>query len=250
MVSRSVLKNANVVISLTEDMKGEIQRICNRDVWVIPNGIDLQRFQNLPTKESIRSRLRLDNDEKIILFVGTLRPVEGVKYLIEAMNIIKQQNTTARLMLVGDGEERQGLEGLVKELKLGGCVTFVGKVPNERVPAYMAAADIFVLPTLSESFGIVNLEAMAAGLPVVASRVGGLPEIIEEGENGFLVEPKKPEQIADRVLMLLSDAGLRQNMAQSNRNKARRYSWQNTVGQLEALYRRLLEVTNRKEVTC
>ena len=246
-ISKLVLRRADVVIALTEDMKTEMQKIYSRDVAVIPNGIDLESYEDLPTKEASRQRLALNNNDKIILFVGTLRPVKGLKYLIQAMNMVRQKDTKARLMLIGYGEERQSLEGLVKELDLGDRVTFVGKVPNEKVPEYMAASDIFVLPSLSEGFPVVILEAMASGLPIVATKVGGLPEIVKDGENGFLVKPRGPEELADKVLALLENEELRRGMIRNNRNKVQQYSWENTVGQLEAIYSHVVKGTDKSQ---
>ena len=235
IISKPILKNADAVIALTEDMKREVQKIYDREVFVIPNGIDLKRFENL-SKEDLRSKLEIKEQEKVILFVGTLRPVKGVRYLIEAMKIVTNKNKNNRLFIVGDGEEKEHLENLVKELDLEKYMRFIGKVPNEEVPEYMAASDVFVLPSLSESFGIVNLEAMASGLPIVATDVRGLPEIIKDGENGFLVEPKNPEQIAEKVLLLLEDGELRERISNNNREEVKKYSWKSVVEKLEKVY--------------
>ncbi len=235
-LSKLVLRNADAVIALTEDMKREMQKICYRDVFVIPNGIDLEKFENL-SREEARTKLQIKEDEKMVVFVGTLRPIKGLKYLIKAMNIITRQDTGVKLMLVGDGEERQDLQELVNELDLGNQVIFGGRVPNEKVSEYMVASDIFVLPSLSEGFPNVVLEAMAAGLPVVASKVGGLPEIIKDGKNGFLVEPKNPEQIAEKVMLLLRDEELRKRVSRNNKEKAKHYSWDSVVEKLEEIYK-------------
>lgn len=235
-ISKLVLGNANAVIALTEDMKGKMERICNRDVCVIPNGIDLEGFQDLPTKEVARESLGLDNNDRIVLLVANLRPVKGVRYLIEAINIVRSTETKVRLLLMGDGEERQNLEAVVKSLNLEDCVSFTGKVPNEKVSEYMAASDVFVLPSLSEGFPMVILEAMASGLPIVATKVGGLPEIIEDGENGFLVQPKNPQQIAERVLLFLNNSELAEQISKNNQQKAKEYSWENIAQRLEDIY--------------
>ena len=234
-ISKLVLKNADAVIALTEDMKMEIQKICDKEIYVIPNGIDLKRFENL-SREGVRRRLKITGEQKIIMFVGTLRSVKGLKYLIQAMDIIKQKDAEVKLMLVGDGEERQDLEKLVKELDLEDRVIFVGKVFNEKVPEYMAASDVFVLPSLSESFGIVNLEAMASGLPIVATKVGGLSEIVKDGENGFLVEPKNPEQIAKKVLLILENDKLRKKISKNNKEEVKKYTWDEIANRLEKIY--------------
>jgi len=235
LISKPILKNANGVIVLTEDMKREIQKICNRDVFVIPNGIDLKRFKNL-SKEDLRSKLEIKEQERAILFVGTLRPVKGVRYLIEAMRFITDKNKNKRLFIVGDGEERKYLEDLVRNLNLEKYVAFIGKVPNEKIPEYMAASDVFVLPSFSEGLPVTVLEAMASGLPIVATNVRGLPEIIKNGENGFLVMPKSTEQIAEKVLLLLEDGELRERISNNNREKVKRYSWESVVEKLEEVY--------------
>lgn len=235
------LKNANAVIALTEDMKAEIQKICSGEILVIPNGIDLESFENF-SREKARAKLQIKMGEEVILFVGTLRPIKGVKYLIQAMDIIAKQDAGIKLVLVGDGEERQALEELVKELDLEEDVKFIGKVPNEEVPEYMVGSDAFVLPSLSEGFPNVVLEAMASALPIVASKVGGLPEIVKDGENGFLVEPKNPGQIAEKVLLLFGGEELRKSISRNNKEKAKDYSWESVVERLEEVY---LEVLNK-----
>lgn len=239
VISRLVLKNADAVIALTEDMKREIKKIYERDIFVIPNGINLERFKNL-SREDIRRRLKIKEDEKIIISVGGLRPIKGVKYLIEAMKFITDNNENISLMIVGDGKEKEYLGSLVKELELEQYVTFVGKIPNEKVPEYMAVSDVFVLPSLSEGFPVVNLEAMASGLPIVATKVGGVPEIIKDGKNGFLVESKNPERIAERILLLLKNDELRERMSRANKKEVEKYTWESVVGRLEEVYLNVL----------
>lgn len=236
-ISKLVLKNANTVIALTDDMKREMQNICSREVSVIPNGIDLTSFGDLSRKEA-RSKLQIKEGEKVILFVGTLRPVKGVRYLIEAMSGVNQDHPKAKLMLVGDGEEREELESLVEEFGLNERVKFIGRVQNEEIPQYMVASDVLVLPSLSEGFPVTILEAMASGLPIVATKVGGLPEIIKDGENGILVESKSPDEIAEKVLLILGDDGLREKISGNNRGEAKRYSWKSAVDKLEEIYQK------------
>jgi len=238
-ISKLVLKNANTAIALTEDMKREMQKLCDRDILVIPNGIDLEKFKNLSRKD-LRKRLKIKDNEKIITFVGTLRPVKGVKYLIKAMELIIKKNENVKLMLVGDGEEREELESLVEELDLKECVKFIGRVQNEEIPQYMAASDVFVLPSLSEGFPVVTLEAMASGLAIIATSVGGLPEIVEDGENGFLVEPKNPKEIAKKVLLILGSDELRENISKKNKEKVKEYGWECVIEQVECIYKECL----------
>lgn len=238
-ISRLVLRNADAVIALTEDMKTEMQKICNRDAYVIPNGIDLERFENL-SRDEMRGKLQAKAGEKLVISVGRFRPEKGVRYLIEAMEIIRQKGQPVKLLLGGEGPEEENLKQLVEQLNLGSCINFIGQIPNEKVPQYMAAAHVFALSSLSEGFPNVVLEAMASGLPIVASKVGGLPEIIREGQNGFLVEPKNPEQIAERVLLFLNNDELTQRISRNNKQKVKEYSWGSAVSRLERLYQSLL----------
>ena len=239
VISKLVLKNTESIIALTEDMKSEMQKLCDRDILVVPNGIDLEKFKNLSRKD-IREILKIKDNENIITFVGTLRPVKGVKYLIKAMELIVKKNENAKLMLVGDGEEREELESLVEEFGLKERVKFVGRVQNEEIPQYMAASDVLVLPSLSEGFPVTILEAMASGLSIVATKVGGLPEIVKDGENGFLVEPNNYGQIAEKVILLLEDEELRYKISKNNKERTKRYSWGHAVDKLEEIYQSFL----------
>jgi N-acetyl-alpha-D-glucosaminyl L-malate synthase BshA len=235
IVSKLVMRSADAMIALTEDMKSEMQKIYNREVFLIPNGVDLNMFKNL-SKNDLRSKFNV-KDENIVLFVGGFRFVKGVKYLIEAMNSIRQKNITTRLMLVGSEGDKEKLDGLVNDSDSKKYVILVGKVPHEKVAEYMVASDVFVLPSLSEGFPNVILEAMASGLPIVATRVGGLPHIVKHAENGFLVEPKNPEEIAEKVLLILESEALRKKMSDNNKETAKEYSWERVVAKLEEVYR-------------
>jgi len=234
IVSKLVLRNADAIIALTEDMKKRIQNIHDRSVFVIPNGVDLERFGELP--QEIPDKESKLTDEKVIIFIGTLRPVKGVRYLIEAMRMIAEGYKRTRLLLVGDGEERGYLEKLVNKMGLEDCVSFIGRVPHERALTYMVTSDVFVLPSLSEGFPMTILEAMACGLPIVATRIGGLPEVIEDGRSGFLVEPENPKEIAERVLLLLEDNELRKRISLNNKERVEKYSWQHIVNRLAEVY--------------
>lgn len=229
-ISKLALKNASGVIALSEDMKKEMNKICNRDdISVLPNGIELNKFKGISEKKLFKKK------EKTIIFVGSLRPVKGVKYLIKAMNTINKETDT-NLIIVGDGIDKEGLKTLVEELNLQDCIHFVGKIPNEDVPRYMAQADIFALPSLSEGFPVVVVEAMASGLPIVTTNVRGLPEIIKNGENGFVVEPQNSEHMAEKILLLLKDEQLYRKISENNKVKAEEYSWDKISGELEKKY--------------
>lgn len=230
LTSKTIIKNANSVIALTEDMKRAMQAIYNRDITIVPNGIDLKEYiSELPVQN-------VEGAEKRILFVGRLHPVKGVQYLLQAMQMVHEEVPGAKLILVGDGEEREHLETLTDNLGIRECVEFAGRVPHERVQDYMNQAEVFVLPSLSEGFPVTILEAMACGLPIVATRVGGLPDIVEGGVNGYLVNVKNPNKIADKILFLLENDEVREEISANNREKAELYTWDKVTGTVEIIY--------------
>lgn len=233
MTSKSILQNADTVLALTEEMKQKMREMCDRDISVVPNGIDLERFK-------ISSRGIKEGKAKTIIFVGRLHPVKGVQYLIEAMAIVHQQMPDVKLIIVGDGAERAMLEELAERLNLSDCIQFAGKVPQESIPQLMHQADVFALSSLSESFGIVNLEAMAAGLPIVATKVGGIPDVVEEGVNGYLVNAKNPDELADRLLVLLQNDEMREEISVTNREKAKLYTWDEVATKVEKEYQKMI----------
>ncbi|MGA3198635.1 MAG: glycosyltransferase family 4 protein [Halobacteriota archaeon] len=235
LITTMVLRNADAVIALSDHMKKEMQRFSLRDISIIPNGIDLDRFEGA-ARDQARFKLKIKEADKVVLHVSTLASVKGVMYLIEAIAQLIQTEPKARLIVVGDGPERAKLELLVSDLGLSEFVTFAGRIQNNDVPIYMAASNVFVLPSLSEGIPIVILEAMAAGLPIVATNVGGISSLVEEGKNGFLIDPQNAEQIASKISLILADPALSGRMVRNNKGKAQQYTWASVVDRLEELY--------------
>jgi len=223
-----IIRNADAAIALTEDMKRAMQEICHRDIFVVPNGI------------SIVDPVHDTNDERVqgnsILYVGRLEPVKGVRYLLMAMKRVHDTIPGARLIIIGDGTERAMLEALSSQLGIQDCVRFGGEVPHEKVLTFMHQAGVFVLPSLSEGFPMVIVEALSCGLPVVASRVGGIPEIITDGTNGYLVEAKDAGALAERILVLVQDEHLRKKISDTNKEFVKKYSWEHVIVRLEEIY--------------
>jgi len=229
MISKPILQNADAVLALTEDMKKEMQRVCPREISVIPNGISLERFR-------VSSGCREEKSTRTVIFVGRLHPVKGVQYLIEAMAIVHQKIPDIKLVIVGDGTERPILEKRVRELDLNECIQFLGQVSQEKMPDIMHQADILVLPSLSEGFPTVILEAMAGGLPIIATSVRGIPDIIDEGINGYLVNTKRPDEIADKILTLMLNDDMRKKISINNREKAEMFTWDKVADKVEEIY--------------
>lgn len=235
-LSRKILLDrADAILALTSDMQKKLEKITSRNVLVVPNGIELTDLNahTLGVKNEV--------DEKQIIFVGSLYLVKGVQYLIRAMEIILNQIPNAQLILVGDGYDRINLEKLTTELQLERCVKFIGRVDHQQVSYHLSLADVFVLPSLSEGFPNVLLEAMAFGLPIVASRIGGIPDIIEDGIHGYLVEPKDVLGIAEKVLKILADESLSRKFSIKNRNEVERYNYSGILEKLEDIFASILK---------
>ena len=168
-----------------------------------------------------------------IVFVGRLAPQKGVDVLVAATRLL--QNPNAQILLVGDGPERPALVREIRQLGVEDRVHLLGFVPHDRVPAVLAHADLLVLPSLYEELGTVLLEAMWTGLPVVASRTGGIPDVIDDGVNGLLVPPGDPEALAGAINRVLSSADMARRLGKAAREQAKGYDW-------DVLAERVLEV--------
>ncbi len=224
----AALSNANGVIALTNAMKNEIISICDRDIVVIPNGID--HLHN-----GLRSS-KQGNIEKHILCVSVFRREKGLKYLLEAMQIIIKNRKNIILDIIGYGPEEHLIKSEITNMQIGDYVVLHGRQPHEKISQYMLSSDVFVLPSLSEGFPNVILEAMDCGLPIVATNVGGLPEIIQEGTNGFIVDPGKPELLAENILKILEDDCIRRAMITNNLRDVKKYYWKNVIETIESFY--------------
>jgi glycosyltransferase involved in cell wall biosynthesis len=158
-----------------------------------------------------------------ILYVGALNKRKGVTSLLEAFAIVARQQPETRLVLIGDGPLRSSLEALARRLGVHAQVDFGGFIQPIRLPATYAQAEIFVLPSLEDTFGVVVVEAMACGVPVVCSKYAGASSHLVDGTNAFIVDPEDTAQLADRILRLQSDAGLRARFAAEGRRVARSF---------------------------
>jgi glycosyltransferase involved in cell wall biosynthesis len=225
------------MVAVCEDLKTFIvQRagIAERRVSVIYNGVEAP----VPTADragAIRAELSLQTFEHVIGAVGSLYPVKGHVHLIRAMPSILRAFPRALLLLVGQGELEQPLKTEAARLRLGEHVRFLGFRGD--VPALLSLFDAFVLPSLSEGLSMALLEAMAAGKPVVATRVGGNPEAVVEGDTGFLVDAESPASLADAIARLLRDKAQAARMGERGRRRVReKFSFSATVEQYQRHY--------------
>jgi len=212
------------------------------DYEVIPNGIDLERFSPAvpPLHQFLDGKLN-------ILFVGRLESRKGLIYLLKAFYRIKSYRSECRLIIVGPGTRlRKKYEKWVKSRNLNDVV-FVGGVSQEELPRYYKTADIFCSPaTGRESFGIVLLEAMASGKPVVASSIEGYRCVITNGIEGILVPPKNEKKLEQALLTLISDPEMRRKMGENGLRKAQEYSWEKVASRVYACYVKILNGLREK----
>jgi glycosyltransferase involved in cell wall biosynthesis len=216
------------------------QQVLPSKVTVIYPGVDLTRFDVRETSPIIRCELGLPDWAAVIGVVARLDPIKGHTDLITAFPKILQAVPTARLVFIGDGPAASDLRHQVHEVGLAEHVHFLGS--RRDIPRLLRAFDVFVLPSHQEGLGLAIIEAMAAGLPVVATRVGGIPEVVVEEETGLLVEPRNPPGLAEAIIHLLTNAHTRRQMSSKGRQRVEAYfTAQRTAANLTALYYRLLQ---------
>ena len=199
-------------------------------IRVSPCGVDVELFRPMDQREA-KAALGLAL-VPLVLYVGRLQPIKGLETLLEAVPLVRTPGSEAPLLLVigGDADEPENghlasLRERVRALGLEGRVRFLGAQPQERLKLYYAAAEMTVMPSYYESFGMVALEAMACGNPVIASRVGGLATTIRDGVTGYLVPEGDARVLADRMSAILEDEGLRRRLGAAAVRRARRYRW-------------------------
>ena len=189
------------------------------------------------------------NNNKL-LFVGKLHQEKGILYLLRAIpNILKKfPNTT--LDIIGTGIEKENLKNFTRKLSIELNVTFINRVNHAKLQKYYSNSSLVIVPSIySESFGLVGVEAMSVGRPVIASRVGGISEWLDDGKTGFLVDPGNSEQIAEKVIHLLSDRKLLEQMGKNARKKAEQFSIEKHVIKIEKIYKELIEKYKTKEAS-
>ncbi len=230
-VERRAIGGADAVITLTARTAALLVRdgLPVHRVWVIPSGYEPRLFEDVAPDTEV---LALPGSR--VLYVGRLHPQKDVLTLVRAAALLETRHV--RVIIIGDGPDRPMLESAVRELGLRDVVTLLGAVPHRRVPAVLAAGEVLALPSRYEELGSVLIEAMRAGLPVVASRTGGIPDLVADGETGFLVPPGDPASLARSLDRVLSDRQLAGRMRANARLRAASYSWDALARRVRAAY--------------
>ena len=224
----------------------------NNKLVIIPPGVDTCHFYPIPADEA-KQFIGLKPDDRMVLFVGRIEALKGVDTLIRAMSClkVKDMHRPVHLAIIG-GEpdvnaremsmEMARLQKLCDELCLGQMVVFLGKRGQDTLPYYYSAAEVLVMPSLYESFGMVALEAMACGTPVIASEVGGLGFLVQDGETGFTIPDGEPDKLCEKLSLLLTDHELRESMGQRAADYACSYDWERIAKQIVDVYDGLIKV--------
>jgi glycosyltransferase involved in cell wall biosynthesis len=246
-LNKKVILASEVCTANSRATAQRAQEISGRnDIRVIPMGVDIDFFS---ASAGRTSGLRHNGKQgRIVLYAGRLIDVKGVEYLIRAFPAVLERQTDAKLLVVGSGPRKEDLISLSESLHLQGKVIFHDAVSQEELVRYYSMAEVFVLPSVTtderetEGLGVVLLEAMACGVPVIGSAVGGIPDIIRDQETGLLVRPKDPGDLAEKINRVLIEEDLGQRLSEKGRGFVReRFSWSVIARNYLELFRSVLE---------
>jgi glycosyltransferase involved in cell wall biosynthesis len=245
-VTYRLVSRQGAIVAVSQDLK---QFICDRvgvqeqRVEVIYNGVAPAQMITDEEVQTCKAELGVSGRYPVLGVVGSLYPVKGHRFLLEAMPEILRRWPKAQLLIIGRGELEVVLKEQVEQLAVGANVQFLGM--RQDVPRLLSMLDVFVLPSLSEGLSLALLEAMASGKPVVATRVGGNPELVDHGKTGFLVQPEDAKDLAANLLKLLSDPGMMQQFGrQAAERVSQHFSMKQMVDRYRDLYARSLSAHN------
>jgi len=239
---KELVKDCHRIIASTAQEKEDLTYYysCPETVSIIPCGVNLDIFRPIDKARALR-HLGLTGEE-IILFVGRIDPLKGIKNLLIAMSYLKRRRL--RLVIIGGDEqsqpEVQKLKGLARELQIQDSVTFHGLVKQEILPYFYSAADLCVIPSYYESFGMVALESLACGTPVVAAKVGCLESVIQQGQTGYVVMDNAPRRLAEKVALFLTQPNEGRTSPETIRASITRFSWSNIADAIIGEYRAVM----------
>jgi N-acetyl-alpha-D-glucosaminyl L-malate synthase BshA len=237
-ITRFSIEESDGVTAISEYLRQVTLREFNihRPVEVIPNFVNCDVFR--PASNGSRRAEFAPNGEKVLVHLSNFRPVKRVPDVVEIFSLVRRE-IPAKLLMVGDGPDRTIAEWMVREKKIGSDVIFLGK--QNQVQDLLNCADVMLLPSDLESFGLAALEAMACGVPAVCSRVGGLAEVLRDGVEGFLVEARDVQTMAARTLEIISDPARHAKMSRAARQRAvHNFCSSNIIPLYEAAYQRVL----------
>lgn len=243
--AKYALRGCDHIIVVSNKLKEKILSIENKlsNITTIYNGADPNEFRHIH-KDTARRMLGMTKQNKIILYIGNLIAIKGINNLIKAFakllnNYDKKESMT--LLLIGDGDERGNLTTLAKTLQVEDNVSFLGAKPHEEISLWLNAADIFVLPSLSEGFPLVIPEAMMCGVPIVATDVGGISEAIINKNTGLLIEPNDVNAIYEAISLYLKDEQFTQDIVRNAKSFSEGFTWEANAKNTFLVYKTLLD---------
>ncbi len=243
---RKLVKGCQRILAPTRKERDNLIKIygANPDkIGIVPCGVDLDLFRPIDTAE-VREELGLDSKESVVLYVGRFEPLKGIDRLLEAMTYFKKHQHFRLMIIGGDGRhapESQKLRTLSRKLGIQNAVTFVGRIPQTNLPPYYSAADVVVVPSHYESFGLVGLESLACGTPVVSTEVGALPSILRPGENGLVVADSHPRALAEGIEGVIAERRSNGLSTASVRATVLKFGWPNVAATIVKEYTALVE---------
>jgi D-inositol-3-phosphate glycosyltransferase len=259
---KEVLAQANIIVAATQAEVAQLQWLYQADmdkIKVVPPGVDLRHFYPIPVDEA-KEFIKIPLCNRMLLFVGRIEPLKGLESLIKAIAIMRAKLNTkcpqfCLEVIGGDPDlnpqtmdsEMARLQLLRKQNDLEDFVIFLGQKDQATLPYYYSAANAVVVPSHYESFGMVALEAMACGIPVVASQVGGLAFLVQDGITGFTVPVDDPEALANRLLQLLCDEALRTKLGRQAADFAKQYGWEHIAKRIIELYQTAISKNGRDD---
>ncbi len=255
---RHVLARVDIVIAATPAEQAQLEWLYNADmrkVFVVPPGVDVGHFYPIPADEA-RQFIGLTPDTRMILFVGRIERLKGLDTLIKAVACLRVKDLAEPVHLAvigGDPDaapeemsvEMARIQKMCDDLTVGKMVAFLGKRSQDTLPYYYSAAEVVVMPSHYESFGMVALEAMACGTPVIASEVGGLAFLVQDGVTGYHVPDDDDEALCQKLTGLLSDVSLRQKMGRKAAEYAQNYAWKKIAAQIAGVYKDVISTKAR-----
>ena len=237
-----VSQNSDAIVVWSKHEKNFIQSnydVDSKKIFIIPPGVDLDLFKPI-SKNKARKEIKIPNDLKVILFVGRLERLKGLDTLLEALSMIEQENIN--LLVVGglyNISEVSRLKKICTEMNLSEKVHFIGSINRSDLKFYYNSSDICVLPSYYESFGLSALEAAACGVPVVASKKGGLSSIVIDKKTGYLLQWRCPGPFVEKLEILLKSKDLRESMGKNARKHAENLNWAESINSLKKLFHKL-----------
>ena len=233
------LRNADKILSTSKAMAIHTKRFTKKNIEVTPFGIDINKFKPMKNESS---------NENDVIVIGTIKTLEkkyGVEYLIRAFKLVKEKfpELSLKLLIVGEGSLESNLKKIVNELQISESTEFTGFIKHDEIVKYHNKLDIYVSLSTedSESFGVAVIEASSCEKPVVVSNVGGLPEVVINGETGFVVERENTRTAADAIAKLLENENLRKEMGKAGRqNVIKNFNWRDNINQMISIYKQFV----------